>query len=322
MTIVSFISHLFLPGVLVYITANSQPRILSVQLASGYHMPLMGLGLGHNKDESEVERMVLEFLELGGRHIDTAMSYDNQGAVGRAVKKSEIPREEIFITSKIPPEKMGYESTFMAILEMADEIDLGYIDMVLIHWPSLLGVTMPCTTDDGSWQICRLGTWAAMEQMVQAGVVRSIGVSNFGTRHLEELRQFASIWPPATNQFEVHPLLPEKELVRYCRNNGIVITAYGSLGGPQRAKEFTTSNVLRAVGAQYNKTPAQVLLRWALQQQFGIIPMSRKRSRMIENLDVLDFTLSEEDYHSIAEFAASLGNYSRPYQQVADLNDF
>ncbi|EER02033.1 aldo-keto reductase, putative [Perkinsus marinus ATCC 50983] len=264
-------------------------------------MPLLGLGLGHNKNETEVEEMVLMFLELGGRHIDTAIVYENQGAVGRAVKKSGIPREEVFITSKIPPQRMGYDSTFKAILEIVEEIDLGYIDMILIHWPSLLETTLPCRK------------------------VRSIGVSNFGTRHLEELRPFASLWPPATNQFEVHPLLPENDLVSYCRANGIAVTAYGSLGGPQRAKEFTNSSVLRAIGERYNKTPAQlvvkVLLRWALQQQFAIIPMSRKRSRMIENLDVLDFTLSGDDYYSIDEFVISLGNYTRPYQQVVDLND-
>ncbi|KAF4651949.1 hypothetical protein FOL47_011339, partial [Perkinsus chesapeaki] len=243
-------------------------------------------------------------------------------AVGRAVRKSGIPREEIFITSKIPPNRMGYESSFMAILEINEEIDLGYIDMVLIHWPSLLGMTMPCTTEDGSWQICRLGTWAAMEQMVHAGLVRSIGVSNFGTRHLEELKQFASIWPPATNQFEVHPSLPETQLINYCRENGIVVTAYGSLGGPQRAKEFTTSEVLASVGNKYNKTPAQVLLRWALQQELVIIPMSHKKSRMKENLDILDFELDEKDYYLINEYSSSLGNYTRPYQKVEDLNDF
>lgn len=228
-----FVYHCILPTILFYITATSQRRVSRVRLSSGYDMPLLGLGLGHYKNETEVEEMVLMFLELGGRHIDTAIvyvhsaisgtihasnRYENQGAVGRAVKKSGIPREEVFITSKIPPQRMGYDSTFKAILEIVEEIDLGYIDMILIHWPSLLETTLPCrkealrplkftvrrstlshpakralkflcydkglfdtiitgTTNDGSWKHCRLGSWAAMEQMVHAGLVGKIGYS-------------------------------------------------------------------------------------------------------------------------------------------------
>ncbi|KAK9455472.1 NADP-dependent oxidoreductase domain-containing protein [Dipodascopsis uninucleata] len=255
-----------------------------VRLSSGFDMPVLGFGvyMAHGED---VINSVYHALKTGYRHIDSATLYENEREVGIAIKKwiedTGGKREDVFYTTKIWDTDQGYKNAKKAINWSLRECDLGYIDLYLIHSP-YPGRDM------------RLETWKAMEEAVAEGKIKSIGVSNYGIKHLKELEKNAKI-QPAVNQLEIHPFLVRSELVDYCQNHNIVVEAFCPI---TRGQKFKDPRV-QAVVAKHNKTPAQVLLRWSLQRGLVPLPKSTKPERIEENADLFDFELDDDDMKSL-----------------------
>jgi len=249
----------------------------SIRLPSGYQMPLLGLGVYQNED---CVPACIAALKHGYRHIDSARVYRNEAQVGQAVRESGVPRSEIFLTSKIYHPDHGYESTLKAADESLQLFKFDYLDLYLIHSP-LAGKEK------------RLETWKALLKARDAGKFKTVGVSNYGVKHLEEIRE-AGLETPAVNQIELHPFCQQKPIVEYCNKNGIVIQAYC----PLVRGEFDNP-VLKEVATKYNKDIAQVLVRWSLQKGFSPLPKSAQPARVVSNANLYDFEISSEDMAKI-----------------------
>lgn len=252
-------------------------------------MPVIGFGTFRIRDGEEVTNSVKSALKLGYRLIDTAMMYHNEGGVGRAIKESGIPREEIFITTKLWNTDQGYDTTLKAIDASLEKLGLEYIDLYLIHWPT--------ASDDlrGGVSINkREETWKAMEEIYKSGKAKSIGVSNYTIAHLEEMKKYAEI-PPAVNQVEFHPFLYQKELLSYCNKNNIIVQAHSPLAEVRGAQ----NEIVKNIAENYSKTTVQVFIRWGLQHGVVPIPKSTHVERIQENLEVFDFELSSEDMKTL-----------------------
>ncbi|MBW5445976.1 aldo/keto reductase [Cohnella sp. CFH 77786] len=248
------------------------------ELLNGVEMPRLGLGVWRTQEGEEVEKAVSEALKAGYLGVDTASMYGNEAGVGRAVRASGIPRGNLFITTKVWNNQQGYDNTLRAFEESAKQLDLGYVDLYLVHWPV-----------KGKYK----DTYRAMEELYDQGKVRAIGVSNFHIHHLEDLMGSCRI-KPMVNQVELHPMLTQKKLQMFCRKEGIQIESWrplmrGNLDLP----------LLQELAAQYGKTPAQIVIRWHLQQGVVTIPKSVRESRIRENADVFDFELAPEDMNRI-----------------------
>ncbi|WP_077247825.1 aldo/keto reductase [Bacillus sp. FJAT-27225] len=238
-------------------------------------MPYFGLGVYKVEEGKQTEATVAEALRLGYRLIDTAALYENEEGVGRAVRNSGIPREEIFITTKVWNSEQGYESTLKAFDTSLQKLGLDYIDLYLIHWPVKEKYK---------------DTWKALEELYSNGKVRAIGVSNFNIHHLEDLMEQSTI-KPMVNQVELHPVLAQKDLVKFCSEQGILLQAWS----PLARGRILADPVLTAIAGNYGKTPAQIILRWHLQNGVAIIPKSVTPARLQENAAIYDFELSDED---------------------------
>ncbi|WP_124727893.1 aldo/keto reductase [Staphylospora marina] len=247
----------------------------STVLSNGVKMPWLGLGVYKAKEGEEVEFAVKTAIRLGYRSIDTAAVYGNETGVGKAVRESGVPREELFITTKVWNSDQGYDSTLKAFEASLERLGMDYVDLYLIHWPV-----------KGKYK----ETWKALEKLYKEGRVRAIGVSNFQTHHLDDLLQDAEI-NPMVNQVELHPWLTQKELREYCSRHHIVLEAWSPL---MRGKVTEVPEIVR-LAEKYGKTPAQIVLRWNLQIGVVTIPKSVREHRIRENADVFDFHLSEED---------------------------
>ncbi|GEO25372.1 glyoxal reductase [Alicyclobacillus acidoterrestris] len=247
-------------------------------LNNGVKMPWFGLGVWQTKAGDEVENAVTYALNAGYRHIDTAAAYQNEEGVGNAVRKSGIPRNELFITTKLWNADQGYDTALRAFEASNKRLGLEYVDLYLIHWPV-----------KGKYK----DSWKALEKLYKDGVVRAIGVSNFHIHHLEDLLADAEI-VPAVNQVECHPLLTQTELRTFCADHKIQFEAWSPL-----MQGHLDNEVLVNIAKKYNKTPAQVVLRWDLQHGIVTIPKSIRESRIIENAQVFDFELSTDDMHAI-----------------------
>lgn len=252
----------------------------TVTLNSGYEMPLMGLGTYSLSDE-ECFRSVTALLEAGGRLIDTAYMYHNEAAVGRAVRESGVPREEIFVITKLYPSQFGDPQ---AAIELAlDTLDIGYIDMLLLHHPG-----------DGDVE-----AYLAMEQAVAEGKVRSIGLSNWYIEELEDFLPQVNI-TPALVQNEIHPCYQEPDVVPYIQNLGIVMQGWYPFGGRGYTAELLGDETICAIAAVHGVTSAQVILRWNLQRGVVVIPGSSNPDHIRENLDLFGFALTDADMAQIA----------------------
>src|SRR5690625_452424 len=250
----------------------SQPSM--IRLANDVSIPQLGLGV-YKVTPEEVYDTVKSALELGYRHIDTASFYENEEGVGQAIKDSGIPRDEIFITTKVWNDEQGYDNTLKAYERSLKKLQIDAADLYLIHWP------IPDIFSE---------TWKAMEQIYKESRVKAIGVSNFLVHHLQELLQTAEIKPVA-NQIELHPKLMQKETVDFCRENNIVIQSWSPLG---RAN-YLDDQLLNDLAKKYDKSPAQIVIRWHLQHDFVVIPKSTNPKRQKENISVFDFELSHDD---------------------------
>jgi len=256
----------------------AQPLLESTTLNNGVKLPWLGLGVWRVKEGDEVISSVKHAIQSGYRSIDTAAVYGNEEGVGQAIKESGVAREELFITTKVWNSDQGYESTLQAFETSRKKLGLEYIDLYLIHWPV-----------KGKY----VETWKALEKLYKDGLVRAIGVSNHQIHHLQDIMDASEI-VPAVNQVEFHPLLTQKELLGFCKDKGIQLEAWsplmqGNLDVP----------LLAELAEKYQKTPAQIVLRWDLQNGVVTIPKSITPHRIEENSKIFDFTLSAEDMEKI-----------------------
>ncbi|ESU32411.1 glyoxal reductase [Bacillus sp. 17376] len=244
-------------------------------LHNGVKMPWFGLGVFKVQEGSEVVESVKAALKNGYKSIDTAAVYRNEEGVGLGIKEAGVPREELFITTKVWNSDQGYESTLQAFETSMEKLGLDYLDLYLIHWPVA-----------GKYK----ETWKALEKLYKDGRVRAIGVSNFHVHHLKDLMADAEI-KPMVNQVEYHPHLAQTELLEFCKAEGIQMEAWS----PLKQGELLSEPTIVAIAEKHKKSPAQVILRWDLQNEVVTIPKSIKEHRIIENADIFDFELSAGD---------------------------
>lgn len=253
----------------------------TTKLANGVEMPWFGLGVFKVEDGQQVIDSVKWAINAGYKSIDTAKIYENEEGVGQAIKEAGVPREDLFITTKVWNADQGYESTLEAFETSLNKLGLDYLDLYLIHWPV-----------EGKYK----DTWRALEKLYKDGKVKAIGVSNFQIHHLEDLMKDAEI-KPMVNQVELHPLLTQVELRDFCKKNDIQIEAWS----PLAQGELLDNAVLKEIADKHGKSTAQVILRWDLQSEVVTIPKSIKEHRIVENASIFDFELSQEDMAKINE---------------------
>lgn len=259
----------------------------SVKLNNGVEMPMEGFGVFQVPDATQCEKAVLDALNAGYRLLDTAAAYMNEEAVGAAIKKSGIPREELFITTKLWIQDAGYENAKKAFQVSLDKLGLDYLDLYLIHQP---------ISD-------YYGSWRAMEELYEEGKIKAIGVCNFYPERLADLCLNAKV-KPMVNQVECHPFFQQKAAMETMKEFGVQIEAWGPLAEGQ--KNIFQNETLMKISKKYNKSVAQVILRWHVQRGVVIIPKSVHKERIEENISIWDFDLSDIDMEAIA--AMDLGH--------------
>ena len=252
-----------------------------VSLNNGIKMPKLGFGVFQIRDAAQCEQAVRDAIDVGYRLIDTAASYGNEEAVGKAIKSCGVAREDLFITTKLWISDTSYEGAKKAFQKSLDRLGLDYLDLYLIHQP----------LND------YYGAWRAMEEMYEAGKIRAIGVCSFYPDRLADLIAFNKV-APAVNQVEANVFFQQKESQKYMESKGVVMEGWAPFA--EGKNDLFHNGTLRGIGEKYGKTIAQVVLRWLLQRGVVCIPKSTKRERMEENFQVFDFTLSEEDMETIA----------------------
>jgi diketogulonate reductase-like aldo/keto reductase len=253
----------------------------SLALSDGHQIPQIGLGLWQVKDQEQFDAAFQAAIQAGYRHFDSAQEYQNEQMLGQAWKKNELKREDLFFTTKISVRNFRYSTVHTSFDESLSKLQSDYVDLLLLHFP----VT-----------ILRKKAWKALEEIHAKGGVRSIGVSNYTIRHLKEMRDYAKELP-VVNQVELHVFLQQPELVHYCRQNNIVIEAYS----PLAHAHAMDNEVVAAIAKKHNKTYAQIMLRWLVQQDFVVLPKSVTPSRVAENIVIFDFALDEEDMAALAK---------------------
>ena len=264
---------------------TAAPTVPSIPLNNGVDIPQLGLGTARVTDE-ETRRIVREALEVGYRFVDTAASYENEVGVGQGIADSGLPRDEVFVSTKLRGREQGRESTRQALRSSLDRLGLDHVDLYLIHWP------LP--------RLDRyVESWLAMEELLAEGLTRAIGVSNFLPHHLDRLAA-ASSTVPAVNQIECHPQDPQLEQRADDARRGIVTESWSPLAN---GGELLRRPVVTEIAARHGRTAAQVVLRWHVQQGLVTFPKASSRSRLAENLDVFGFALSDEDMSGIAGLA-------------------
>ena len=245
-------------------------------LSDKVRMPQLGLGVYGARDGEETERAVLWALEAGYRQLDTAAVYGNEQSVGSAIRKSGLPRGDVFITGKIWNSHIRAGQTLPAFYRTLENLGTDYLDLCLLHWPV-----------EG-----KEAAWETLAQLYEQGLVRAIGVSNFHVGHLNELIRATGV-KPMLDQVESHPLMNNQELIDACRRAGIAVGVWSPLGGPR--VPLLEHPALRAMAGEYGRTPAQIVLRWDIQRGVAVVPKSVHRERIVSNAQIFDFALTEED---------------------------
>lgn len=253
----------------------------TVTLNNGVKMPLLGFGVYQIPDAEQCENAVYEALTAGYRLIDTAAGYLNEEAVGRAIKRSGVPREELFITTKLWVQDAGYESAKLAFAKSLKKLQLDYLDLYLIHQPF------------GDYY----GAWRAMEDLYREGKIRAIGVSNFLPDRLMDLIVHNEI-VPAVNQVETHPFYQQAESAAFMKEQGVQHQSWAPFA--EGRNNMFSNEVLASIGRKHNKSVAQVALRWLIQREVVAIPKSVRKERIVENFDIFDFELSADDIEQIS----------------------
>lgn len=283
----------------------------SIELNNGQHMPLLGLGTWKSKP-GEVEEAVRVALVNGYRHIDCAFVYGNEAEVGRGIRASGVPREQIFITSKLWNTKHHAEDVEPAVRKTLELLGVDYLDLYLIHWPHGFQRGENNFPKDEAGNLIYdpvdyVETWPAMEALVSKGLVRSIGLSNFNSAQIQRVLDVATI-KPAVLQIESHPYFTQIPLITFAKEKGIVVTAYSPLGSPDRPwarpgePALLEDPKLVEIGTKYGKSPAQIAIRYQIQRGVVVIPKSVTPDRIISNAQVFDFELTEEDMGVVGGF--------------------
>lgn len=254
----------------------------NITLNNGVQMPILGFGVYQITDASECESAVLDAIETGYRSIDTAAAYQNEEAVGRAIRRSGVRREELFITTKLWVQDKGYEDTKKAFERSLQKSGLDYLDLYLIHQPY------------GDLY----GEWRAMEELYEAGKVKAIGVSNFHPDRVMDLIIHNKV-VPAINQIETHPFHQQVETQNFLQENGVQIESWGPFA--EGRNHIFENKLLLSIGKKYNKSVAQVILRWLIQRGVVAIPKSVRKERIAENFNIFDFELTEQDMNEIKD---------------------
>ena len=252
----------------------------NVLLNNGVEMPILGFGVFQIPNESECEQAVIDAIKTGYRLIDTAASYQNETAVGNAIKKSEVPRNELFITTKLWASDMGYENTKLAFQKSIDKLQLDYLDLYLIHQP--YGDVF--------------GSWKAMQELYHEGKIKAIGVANFHPDRVIDLI-INSGFTPAVNQIETHPFHQQIETHQFLTDNNVQIQSWGPFA--EGKNDIFNNETLKTIAVKYNKSVAQIILRWLTQRGIIAIPKSVRKERMKENFDIFTFELSETEMRTI-----------------------
>ncbi|MBD3234207.1 MAG: aldo/keto reductase [candidate division Zixibacteria bacterium] len=265
-----------------------------LKLNNNAEIPIFGLGVWRTGVGQQTRDAVTWALEAGYRHIDTAAFYGNEKDVGDAVRDSGMPREEIFITTKLWNSDHGYDKALKAFDTSMDKLGLDYVDLYLIHWPE---------------ENLRKDSWKALEKIYRDGRSRAIGVSNYTIRHLKEVFDYGEVIP-AVNQVEFHPYLYQKELLQFCNDNNIKLEAYSPLTKGKKLDDPKLAEITQ----KYSKSPAQILIRWCLQKNVIVIPKSARKEHILQNADVFDFEISEGDM-------ARLDSFNRDYRCAWDPSD-
>lgn len=254
----------------------------TVKLANGLEIPQVGLGLFLMTHQDETAWAIKQALKVGYRHFDTAAVYGNEAVLGQALVDSGIPREELFLTSKVWNDMQGYETTKQAFYESLEKLQTDYLDLYLIHWHG------PKVRE----------TWQALEELYQEGKIKAIGVSNFSINHLEAMKEYATIMP-MVDQVETHPYFPQDELRAYLAKENIRHESWGPLS--QGKTDLLLHPTLAKLAETYQKTSAQIVLRWHVDRGSIVIPKSVNPGRINENFDIFDFNLTEADMAEIAK---------------------
>ena len=256
-------------------------------LSNGVEVPCIGYGTWQTPDGETARTCVKNAIELGYRHIDTAAAYGNEASVGEGIRDSGVKRDELFITTKHWISERGYEKTVKAVETSLTALGLDYLDLYLIHWPMVKKI-------DENWEEINADTWRGFEKMYKDGKIRAIGVSNFLPHHLESLKKNSTV-APMVNQIEFHPGYSQPEVVDYCKKENILVQAWSPLGSGAVLKD----EFLAGIAAKYNKSVAQLCIRYAIQN--GIVPLPKSnRERIADNMKVFDFSISAEDMEKIA----------------------
>lgn len=256
-------------------------------LSNNVSVPAIGFGTLQMESGEQTVNSIKSAVSCGYRHIDSAEVYGNDESVGEGIRQCGIPREELFVTSKLSNDNRGYENALNSFNDTLKRMKLSYLDLYLIHWPLARGSAEECRKVNSS-------TWKALEHLYKEGFVKAIGISNFWLPHLSALLPDVEI-KPMVNQIEIHPGFPQSELVSVCQKENILVEAWSPLGQGKMLDNAT----LKSIAAQYGKSVAQLCLKWCLQRDILPLPKSVNPVRMKENLDVFDFTISDNDMNQI-----------------------
>ncbi len=263
----------------------------SYVLSNGIKIPCVGFGTWKLANDGATVDIVKTAIDCGYRHIDTAFAYQNEKAVGKAVRECGLKRTELFITSKLDNPDHGYEKTIEEFEMTMNHLGIEYLDLYLIHWP------IPLAYRD-CWKEVNEGTWKAFEELYRDGKIKAIGVSNFLEHHIDALLETAEI-APMVDQLELHPQYTQRDTVNYSKEKRMIVEAWSPL-----IKGQTDHPLLQKIARGYNKTPAQVLLRWSIQNGFLPLPKTTTRERMLENTDIFDFELTAEEIEELRALEA------------------
>lgn len=283
------------------------PDIPTVTFSNGYKMPMLGLGT-YKSQNKEVARAVKEAIDFGYRHIDTAMFYGNEKEIGEAIREKiedgSVIREDLFITTKLWNDCHKEELVVPTCKKSLANLGLEYVDLYLVHWPFAFEEN-DLTTQNKliELDIDYLETWKGMEECVRQGLTRSIGISNFNSEQINRLLESAKI-APVNNQFEININVNQEKLIDFCKKRNITVTGYSPLGQPGNSAGIGNkldSSVVLKIAKKYNKTPAQVALRYVFQFGVALIPKSVTKSRIKENMEFFDFTLTSDEMNAIRQ---------------------
>lgn len=288
----------------------------TLKLNSGYEIPVLGLGTWRS-DVGKVTEAVKVALLAGYRHIDAAWIYQNEDEVGAGIKaamqeNAKITRDSIFVTTKLWNTFHHPDAVEGALRESLKKLGLDYVDLYLVHWPVSFNSAPDNVFGAGDANIPLKDTWKAMEKLVEKGLTRSIGVSNYNLEQMKELLEYAII-KPVTNQCEAHPHFPNSEVYEFCRQHGMVFTAYSSLGKISDSQSSPMDELkVKQLAEKYKKSPAQILYRWGLQRGYVVLPKSVTPSRVLENAAIFDFEISESDMNDLNALEAKNDKKIRP----------